>query len=287
MLLRSAKKNSDETFSQFMTRIHVSWKRWVALAGKKETSAEDVTDMMLYEQLLESVTPELALFIRERKPADCWEAGRLADVFAEARRAARVDRRSGSADHSQPSQEDEQQPQTESCHHCGEVGHFKRDCPELQRREKSLTVQVLASTITGVSSGVIEKGSVYSASIAGTLAVGLRDTGCSTVIVNSRWVPQPMRELGKVEIYAFDSTVRSYPVVAVEVVTPFFQGVVQAVAVENALYPLIIGNVVRFIDGQEREVSVQPSAISRDTLLHENSSSAEKNGAVTASVQKK
>lgn len=84
----ASKRKEGETFVQFIYRTKYSFGRWLELAGK-QTRAEDLQDLVLMEQLINSVSPELATFIKERQPANVNETARLAQIYEEARRGVK------------------------------------------------------------------------------------------------------------------------------------------------------------------------------------------------------
>ena len=73
--------------------------------------------------------------------------------------------------------------------------------------------------------------------------VVMRDTDCSSVIVKRDLVSDSEFTGKEAYVRAFDGTVRKYPMVKVDVDTPYFVGNVEAVCVPEPVYDLIIGNV--------------------------------------------
>ena len=71
----------------------------------------------------------------------------------------------------------------------------------------------------------------------------LRDSGCSCVIIRTGLV-QKAQFTGETKLCMFiDRTIRRMPVATLYVSTPYFQGNVTALCVDNPLYDLIIGNI--------------------------------------------
>ena len=58
-------------------------------------SAEKVIDVMVMEQLLNMLVPDVRLWVRERKPKSSEEASQLADDYMQARRQIRDDKKAG------------------------------------------------------------------------------------------------------------------------------------------------------------------------------------------------
>ena len=71
----------------------------------------------------------------------------------------------------------------------------------------------------------------------------LRDTGCTFAVVKRSLLPSGCLT-GAIQTYVLmDGTVRSAPIAEVEVTTPFFRGQLRALAVENPIADVIIGNI--------------------------------------------
>ncbi|PIK56474.1 hypothetical protein BSL78_06637 [Apostichopus japonicus] len=71
----------------------------------------------------------------------------------------------------------------------------------------------------------------------------LRDSGCSGVVVKSRLVESKQRTGEVKTCILIDGTVRQFPVVTIEVDTPYFVGTVSALCMDDPVYDLILGNV--------------------------------------------
>jgi hypothetical protein len=77
---RTARKEKEESFPQFAVRLELWLRRWMTLSSRAETF-EDLRDLVLQEQLLDAMTPELATHVREREPKSVGDAAKLADVY--------------------------------------------------------------------------------------------------------------------------------------------------------------------------------------------------------------
>ena len=99
------------------------------------SSVEEIRDLMVLEQFTRSLTPEIRMWVRERKPKKVADAAQLADQFAQARKlekasfdfGTRQKELSGRRD-SRPGKEGKRKPTT--CFNCGETGHYRRNCPK-------------------------------------------------------------------------------------------------------------------------------------------------------------
>ena len=96
----------------------------------------------------------------------------------------------------------------------------------------------------------------------------MRDTGCSTVVINRKLV-SPEQLTGKDETCVLiDGTVRRVPVAEIEMSSPYFSGKVRAVCMRNTPYDVIIGNVTGARDPELEEKMV---AISTEPNIRERS----------------
>ena len=66
-----------ETPRELVTRLHDLVTKW----GKDCKDVNNVFDMMVREQLLNTLPEEVRVWVRERKPKSCEEAGQLAEDY--------------------------------------------------------------------------------------------------------------------------------------------------------------------------------------------------------------
>ncbi|KAL7647143.1 UNVERIFIED_CONTAM: hypothetical protein RMT77_002401 [Armadillidium vulgare] len=71
----------------------------------------------------------------------------------------------------------------------------------------------------------------------------LRDTGCNSVVVKREFVEKNQLTGKRMKMLLIDNSIRDVPVAKINVVTPYYEGEVEALALQDAIYDLIIGNI--------------------------------------------
>ncbi|XP_006811999.1 uncharacterized protein LOC102803869, partial [Saccoglossus kowalevskii] len=71
----------------------------------------------------------------------------------------------------------------------------------------------------------------------------LRDSGCSGVVVKSKYVEKNQMTGEIKSCVLIDGTVKQFPVARIHIDTPFFVGFVSALCMDNPVYDLILGNI--------------------------------------------
>ena len=124
--LRTTVRKSDESNREMATRVMESVQKWMAEC----TTVQEVLEMVRTEQLLNSMGEDVRVWVRERKPKTCAEAGELADDYELARKVEKVDinRKSG----------EKKQPSGSPARYflCGQIGHRAFDCRKNRRVEE-------------------------------------------------------------------------------------------------------------------------------------------------------
>ena len=116
---RSCKKAAEESYVEIGIKLKDLFTKWVQPGSKTK---EEVSDVMVVEQLLDVMPPELKVWVRERKPKSLKEASEMADNYVAARKGNK-DRR--------------------FCNTCGKAGHIARFCrtADAQGDQKQVVVK--------------------------------------------------------------------------------------------------------------------------------------------------
>ena len=169
-----------------------------------------------------------------------------------------------------------------TCYKCGRKGHIQRNCKakekvamatqqngnqdfenETQETSATCMMHLLSDSIennhlklaTGetlpIISGACGQGNfskksnlpVFKSKVGDLMVDTLRDNGCTGVVVQSSLV-KPEQLTGKVHLcILIDGTVKKVPMAKIHVDTPFYVGDVEAMSMENPIYPLVLGNI--------------------------------------------
>ncbi|KAG1933522.1 gag-pol fusion protein [Pimephales promelas] len=197
---RSLEIEPDETPKELYVRLKELYEKWVQPKGK---TVEAVAEVIILEQYLRMLSPELQVWVREHNPSSAVEAASLADVFVAARSRSQV---------------------------WGAAQRGNRDnksLPTIGRGEGKLT---LPQNLT------------VPVEVNGKKVKALIDTGSMQTLVESQLVPkQANANNGKVVIRCVHGEEQIYPTVEVQVVVQEQPYLLKVAVVEQLPYPVILG----------------------------------------------
>ena len=123
---REARLKEGETNRELATRLLDLANKWM----KECTSVKDVVEVIVKEQLLETMSGGVRVWVQERKPQDSTEAGQLADDYSQARKVTGLGQPGSTRKGEKPAE-------PRRCYSCKQVGHIEQDCP--MKRDASRT----------------------------------------------------------------------------------------------------------------------------------------------------
>ena len=117
---RAAKRNGSEPYIELAPRMADLFRKWTADCD----TVEAITEKLLIEQLLSTMPTDLRIWLGEKKPSTCSEAGKLADDYVLARKSLRVEP-------AKPTENTtKQEPRDfKKCYTCHRPGHWAHNCP--------------------------------------------------------------------------------------------------------------------------------------------------------------
>ena len=157
---RTTTRGNDETNREYTVKLMDLQRKWL----KEYVTLEAVQEAVGLEQFLNSLTMEQRVWVYEKKPKTCVEAGELADEYEQVRKQQPVvelhKKQAGDQDREkspgkpgksncikgdiagsaagEKSQSGKTGLEGMRCFVCRQFGHIKRDCPDKQSVEKAL-----------------------------------------------------------------------------------------------------------------------------------------------------
>eukprot|EP00731_Ephydatia_muelleri_P022383 Em0014g974a len=256
---RGLVRREGETNRETATRLMDLLGKWM----KEHQTAREIQQVIGLEQFLNTLPLEKRLWVHERKPKTCVEAGELVDEYEQIRRkeppvaeaGAKTPKTDGagrktssctycgrtghneSVCRKKPREEESEGPR---CFQCRKVGHISRNCPErraLLWREKAEK--------RSKGSGARQNGICLPGTVEGKKTKILLDTGCSRTMVSNQLVPLENYLEGKgVSVRCAHGDINFYPLAKVEIGVKDLKLIVEAAVAENPTVPVLLGTDV-------------------------------------------
>ena len=186
----------------------------------------DVAEMMIMEQLVETLPPHIQIWVREHKPKSGKDAAVLADDYVDARKATTCDKRNSHSE--QGKVKDDAGTKTENqsndrmktqaslkCYNCSEIGHIAKKCPKKQGEKSGKTglfvkqnQYVRKEPVTFTCEGEVE----------GHPVEIFLDTGCNMCVVHKDLVKsESIDDTNVTKLRCVHGDEKVYPTATVEV----------------------------------------------------------------------
>jgi len=269
---RSLRKCQSETFGQFAARLRASFLKWVAIAKFDPAKPQELIELILQEQMLSTLSPELTLFVLQNSPKTLDDIAQKAQAYTEARRTLKHEfpsRNNKSKDGKDNSKQafvhsNSNMPKLKtvgsphSCYNCGgKDGHIARNCPKAKK------IHAMSSSLLSNPSDKCKHVSEdkvlndmlcsrcqdlpFSPNITLRCNLkeveGLRDTGADIIAVHQSLVlPCDMTSDTTNIRLADNKQILTLGTAVVHIDSPVLTGRVKVVVMSDPLYPVIIGN---------------------------------------------
>ena len=286
---REIRKDTDESFHQFAKRQKLMFDRWIQTVEVPRTY-EGIYELILLEQMMDTLQGELASHVRERKPKTAAEAADIAFQRVEARRETRLDaeKRQGMAKnpkagtaHVKAIQSNGTQASNRSegkgnksnkdmskiiCHRCKKPGHFMRECPlpaaakaiHSHRRRKLNPLWKELQPLCDDCEKIPFRRDLQ-VRVNGRICSAMRDTGADDICVKPELVKdEDYLESSERVSLAVLGVSGEYQRALIHLDSPFVKGRVQCIVIPELGPDVFIGENATLEDGKEEQLPVYP-----------------------------
>lgn len=252
--------HGNESPKKLYVRIKELYGKWIQ---PKDKTVQEIGEVIIMEQYLRMLSPELQVWIKEHNPKSAAEAASLADVFVAARHkgqlwshTAMVDRdtdrqppqyQQRAATVSKPPSRDGWQGngftrparRTPVCYHCGQEGHTKPMCPRNSLKLTQMCFVPRQNVLKPENGHSIKMTSVK---INGRKIKALIDTGSTQTLVHRQYVPNNViSTLETIPVCCVHGDEKPYPTADIFIEVQgqpylFYVGVA-----ENLPFPVVLG----------------------------------------------
>ncbi|KAL5506631.1 hypothetical protein EMCRGX_G008328 [Ephydatia muelleri] len=259
---RSMRKGPGETYREQASKLNDMAKKWL----KGCTTVDELLDVIVKEQLVDTLPQTLKVWVSEREPSSSKEAGELADSYLQARGLERGG--AGRGEHGERLSLDREQqwPRREKveedrknpgdrgyprkleasgrrglgnarCYNCSKTGHLSWNCPEkaLYSHSRGNGITRRQTDRTVLRSGFVEGNKVEDIVL---------DTGCSKTMIRRDLVPTTKILDDAVTVQCAHGDTVAYPLAVVELTVDGLPLTVEAALSDTLPTAVLLGRDV-------------------------------------------
>ena len=246
----NAKQETGETFRQYVKKVERWWKRWVE-AELQDKTYDALKEFYLKEHTMRKCDKNLQLYLKEKNVSSVSidEYIKMAEhyISIHAKNTVEGDKNKqfecyncGKSGHIAFNCQNKRTVQRK-CFICNQEGHFAANCGNKNIDQNSDKVCSMESK--SKQKRIQDKMPVTNGLMNGKPVNILRDTGCSTVVVNKDLISPHLLSQDVRPCTLANSKEFMAPVVKISLECKFFNGTVDAVCMENPLYDVLLGNI--------------------------------------------
>ena len=270
---RSLEVHAGESPKELYARLKELYGKWVEPKGK---TIHDIGEIIILEQYLRMLSPELQVWIRERDPKTAFKAAELADIFVAARQQGQAwsqehwrrtwdnepapQRRHVSEGGGKPQHVDSQSMRAQKysvkkpiCYLCGVEGHTKPMCPNNTAKMTQMCyaprfrAEVLPNAKCSIKVATVE--------VNGTVLRALLDSGSDQTLVHRDYIPLNMiNVIETLPICCIHGDEKHYPTADIYLKLDDQTYLLNVAVVDSLPYPVVLGRDVPVLfDLLERE----------------------------------
>ena len=234
---------AGESYVSFVSRLEHYLNRWLNLSDVADF--QELCDLLVRDQLLNSSPPEMRTFLKEREFSKALDMAVCADRYINAHDCKNKSK-TGNGKQKQSYQNVKYESNIPKCHQCGKLGHIRPDCFHNPKNFKSsgkgkadTKVQYVFNRELRPEDCLIDpNGSAFGNTVEVTF-----DSGCSTVVLSEKIVPSEYKKGKLYKLYDYLGIPSYFPKVRCFLSCKFFKGWVSAYVAPIKFAEVLLGRI--------------------------------------------
>ena len=268
---RQTKREGRDSYKEHVQKLEYYLKKWIELSDIDQTY-EDLFDLVLREQVLDTLPADISIFVKDREPQTAEEIGQIASQYELNRQKGNKvrlnprDTRSAHSDNTDRNNKDGNKTKgnrvlTEEekkrhisegrCFFCSEKQHLSRNCPKkknkagaamFSQKDKMSTMEKPLPKLCDSCQNKEFREEVK-IKVNGQKVNALRDSGCTGIIVSRKLIfTEQISDKVQETVLAEKGISKFCQTAVVEIDCPYFIGKTEVTVMEEPLYDVLIGN---------------------------------------------